>query len=315
MGSKLPREIKLEVLRKWLEGNSRDIIAFEVHIGTGTVSGIIKEFRTGDFDADLLREVALHLKNRGLTIQSFVPLVRLREVLEEMEWILGVIPEREDERAKQKEAKEGETYDYSGYDNYENELDQFVETKMESLIMSLEVYCYKDNLSAKQFFDCIHSMYLTAKKIDVPLEDFPSYIEQQAARIESVSRQIKNLELEKQVALEKYQTTEKLVEEFSLSRPMFDEIQRLKQELQQVTLDRDKYKFEMENERFWKRKNDEFEWSIPEPELEKANEELFYRTGPYKKQVINPKHLKEMVMDLYHRPSKYVDIIGKLMER
>ena len=143
-------------------------------IGTGTVSGIIKEFRTGDFDADLLREVALHLKNRGLTIQSFVPLVRLREVLEEMEWILGVIPEREDERAKQKEAKEGETYDYSGYDNYENELDQFVETKMESLIMSLEVCCYKDNLSAKQFFDCIHSMYLTAKKIDVPLEDFPS---------------------------------------------------------------------------------------------------------------------------------------------
>jgi hypothetical protein len=315
MGSKLPREIKLEVLRKWLEGNSRDIIAFEVRIGTGTVSGIIKEFRTGDFDADLLREVALHLKNRGLTIQSFVPLVRLREVLEEMEWILGVIPEREDERAKQKEAKEGETYDYSGYDNYENELDQFVETKMESLIMSLEVYCYKDNLSAKQFFDCIHSMYLTAKKIDVPLEDFPSYIEQQAARIESVSQQIKNLELEKQAALEKYQTTEKLVEEFSLSRPMFDEIQRLKQELQQVTLDRDKYKFEMENERFWKRKNDEFEWSIPEPELEKANEELFYRTGPYKKQVINPKHLKEMVMDLYHRPSKYVDIIGKLMER
>ena len=269
MGLKLPREIKLEVLRKWLEGNSRDIIAFEGRIGTGTVSGIIKEFRTGDFDADLLREVALHLKNRGLTIQSFVPLVRLREVLEEMEWILGVIPEREDERAKQKEAKEGETYDYSGYDNYENELDQFVETKMESLIMSLEVCCYKDNLSAKQFFDCIHSMYLTAKKIDVPLEDFPSYIEQQAARIESVSQQIKNLELEKQAALEKYQTTEKLVEEFSLSRPMFDEIQQSKQELQQVTLDRDKYKFEMENERFWKRKNDEFEWSIPEPELEK----------------------------------------------
>ena len=40
---------------------------------------------------------------------------------------------------------------------------------------------------------------------------------------------------------------------------MFDEIQQSKQELQQVTLDRDKYKFEMENERFWKRKNDEFE--------------------------------------------------------
>ena len=37
MGSKIPKPIKLEVIRKWLEGKSRNKIAKEVGIGTGTV--------------------------------------------------------------------------------------------------------------------------------------------------------------------------------------------------------------------------------------------------------------------------------------
>ena len=55
MGARIPREIILEVIRKWLQGKSRDQIA-NVGIGDGTVSAIIKEYRSGDFDADLLRE-------------------------------------------------------------------------------------------------------------------------------------------------------------------------------------------------------------------------------------------------------------------
>ena len=37
MGTKIPMEIRLEVIRKWLEGKSRDLIAREVNIGAGTV--------------------------------------------------------------------------------------------------------------------------------------------------------------------------------------------------------------------------------------------------------------------------------------
>ena len=48
-------------------------------------------------DADLLREVALNLKNSGLDIQSFAPLVRLREVLEQKEWLQGVRPGQQQE--------------------------------------------------------------------------------------------------------------------------------------------------------------------------------------------------------------------------
>ena len=66
MGARIPREIRLELIRTWLQGKSRDQSANEVGIGDGTVSSTIKENRSGDFDADLLREVALNLKNKWI---------------------------------------------------------------------------------------------------------------------------------------------------------------------------------------------------------------------------------------------------------
>jgi hypothetical protein len=312
MGGKIPREIRLQVIRKWLEGKSRDLIAYQVNIGAGTVSGIIKEFRRGDFDADLLREVALNLKDRGLDIQSFAPLVRLRHVLEEeMGWISRVTPGQGEEKERKEDYGDNNIGNYG----YDNEIDQFVEKKMESLIMSLEVFCYKENLSVKQFFDCIHSIYLTAQKFGVLLEDIPDHIKQQEARIKNLSEWIKYWESEEQAAYERCQTTKESLEEFLLSRPMFDVNQQLKQELEQITKERDKYKFELESERFWNKQKEQDRWSIYEYELDKANKDLCYRTGSYTGQVINPKYLKEMVMDVYHNPSKYTDIISKLMDR
>jgi hypothetical protein len=288
MGTKIPMEIRLEVIRNWLQGKTRDQIAYEVHIGAGTVSGIIKEYRSGDLDADLLREVALNLKNTGLDILSFAPLVRLRAILKEKEWILGVWPGQNKED--------------------DDELDQVPEKKMESLIMSIEVFCYKENLSVKQFFDCVHTMYLTAEKLDIPLESFPNHIEEQKAQIENLSEQIKYFELEKQIALDKSHTTEKKLEEFSMSRPIFDENQELKKKLEQVTKERDEYKTDLDHERVWNRKTLEHEWSILVPELDKANKDLDLN------QALTPKNLKEMVMNVYHYPSTNVDIIRELRE-
>ncbi len=90
MGSKIPRPVRLEVIRKWLQGQRRDQIANEIGIGAGTVSGIVKEYRKDDPEFDLLREVALNLKNRGMSIESFAALIRLREVLVEKEWLLDI---------------------------------------------------------------------------------------------------------------------------------------------------------------------------------------------------------------------------------
>jgi hypothetical protein len=95
---------------------------------------------------------------------------------------------------------------------------------------------------------------------------------------------------------------------------MFDANQQLKQELEQVTKERDKYKLDLQSERFWNKRAEQNTWSISQYEIDKINKDLGYRTGPYTEQVINPRYLKEIVMDVYHNPSKYTDIISKLME-
>ena len=57
MGLKIPREIRLQDIRKWLEGKTRDEIAGELEIGSGTVSEIVKEYRRGDWNAELFERL------------------------------------------------------------------------------------------------------------------------------------------------------------------------------------------------------------------------------------------------------------------
>ena len=58
--------------------------------------------------------------------------------------------------------------------------------------------------------------------------DIPDHKEQEA-RVKNLSEKIKYLESEEQATYERCQTTKKSLEEFLLSRPMFDANQQLKQ--------------------------------------------------------------------------------------
>ena len=59
--------IKQQVIKQWLQITSRDQIAKNNDIGAGTVRPIIKDAKQKDIpDIDLLREVALLLKNEDL---------------------------------------------------------------------------------------------------------------------------------------------------------------------------------------------------------------------------------------------------------
>ena len=88
-------------------------------------------------------------------------------------------------------------------------------------------------LSVKQFFDFIHSIYLTAEKLGILLVDIPDHIKEQQARVKNLSEWIKYWEAEEQATYERYQMTEKSLQEFLLSRSLFDDNQELKQKLEQ----------------------------------------------------------------------------------
>jgi hypothetical protein len=90
MGGKIPRPIRIQVIRAWLEGKSRDKIAQELEISTGVVSNIIQDFRKDDPQFDLLKEVAVKIKNQNMDVESFAPLVRIYEVLREKELLTGI---------------------------------------------------------------------------------------------------------------------------------------------------------------------------------------------------------------------------------
>jgi hypothetical protein len=79
MGGRIPQPVKMEVIRKWLRGYSRDEIAKDSGIGTGTVSGIIHQCRRDDADFDLLRAVAIELRDRGLQVKDYAPTVQIEE--------------------------------------------------------------------------------------------------------------------------------------------------------------------------------------------------------------------------------------------
>ncbi len=90
MGGRLPRPIRVQAIRLWLDGKSRDKIAEELEISAGAVSNIIEDSRGNDPQFDMLREVAVKIKNQNMDVESFAPLVRLYEVLKEKELLTGI---------------------------------------------------------------------------------------------------------------------------------------------------------------------------------------------------------------------------------
>ena len=90
MGERIPDPIRQQAIKEWLEGESRDKIANELKRSQGAVSGIIKEAGKDDPQFLLLREVAVQIKNLGIDIESFAPLVRLRAILRDKGLLTGI---------------------------------------------------------------------------------------------------------------------------------------------------------------------------------------------------------------------------------
>jgi hypothetical protein len=49
MGGRIPEQIRRDVVRKWLLGVKRDVIAKETNIGKGTLSEIISQYSSKGF--------------------------------------------------------------------------------------------------------------------------------------------------------------------------------------------------------------------------------------------------------------------------
>jgi hypothetical protein len=222
----------------------RNEIAKEEGIGAGTVSNIINECRQNDSEFDLLRQAAVKLKNQGESIESFAPLVRLREMLrrELLDKTTATVTAYREGKAR------GEDEDDVKMQQLREELE--LENKLESLLVALEVFCFKQNLSINDFVDVIHQLCRGANILGNPLENLPDYLKWLENTVFNLQEEIKEKSLEKQEALEDYDVTLELLEEYKANRPLFEENKKLREQLDKVRQQRDGYARELMGERF-----------------------------------------------------------------
>jgi len=216
MGGKIPQPIRLEVIRKWLKGDSRYEIAKNVGIGTGTVSGIIQQSRGEDPDFDLLRGVALELRDRGVQVKDFAPLLRLKSLVEEKEVQLE-IPQN---------------------DNLFTEFKKF-----EAMIVTLQVLCFKHGTPVNQFFKRVEELYLLYDKRGPSTKSFPDYLLKLEHDIENQKKELNRLRLETKKEVERQGATMNLLREYQVTKPLYE---ARKRELERVTKDRDSCREELD---------------------------------------------------------------------
>jgi hypothetical protein len=126
--------------------------------------------------------------------------------------------------------------------------------------------------------------------------------------------------LEKQEALEDYDITSEVLDEYTANRPLFETNQKLRAQLDKVTKERDTYRRELEDERIGKmvdKEVDSINMGISEEELDEANTKLGLsdcNCSTCMTKRLNPDKLQKVVMSIYHNPAEYIDIIKQLYE-
>jgi transcriptional regulator with XRE-family HTH domain len=188
MPAKIPKSIREQVIKQWLQGMSRDEIAKNNDIGAGTVTAIIKDAKQDIPDIDLLRQAALVLKKNEWDLSVFAPSVRLKNKLDKM----GVS-----------------------------------EDKIDSLIDNANTHCFKRGLTGEEYFNNVDKVCALSDNLEMPLDELPNYITQQELELEKVEKQTEDAKLKQRQVLQNYDVTIDELQEFIRDKPLIDHIKKL----------------------------------------------------------------------------------------
>ena len=147
MTIKVPDTIKTQVIKEWIQGISRDKIAQENNIGSGTVTGIIQQTKSDIPDIDLIRELSLKIKKENLDLNYFASSVRLKKILDRFE---------------------------------------LTEEKIEEFLEEMAIYCFKQQINQKEFILKIHKVSNLADNLEIPILDIPFWINQLTKQLDDI---------------------------------------------------------------------------------------------------------------------------------
>jgi hypothetical protein len=196
MEPKVPQSIKERIIKQWLRGIARDQIAEDNEIGAGTVSAIIKDTKQKDIpDIDLLREVALLLKNKDLDLVVLADSIRLKKKLDDMD---------------------------------------LSEDQIESLIETCNIHCFKRSLKAEEFVNIINKVVALSQSLGIPVEQLPHYITQEKLELEKVKGETEDAKEKQDQVLQYYNVTMNDLEEYKRNIPLIDYITQVKNQLKEA---------------------------------------------------------------------------------
>ena len=159
-------------------------------------------------------------------------------------------------------------------------------------------------------------MYSTADKLGISLDRFPAYITELKGRIDTLRKEIDQIEAKKQDALKDCNMTLELLQEYNANKPFIQRIRKLEQRLADKEEEIRKGKEELENERIFNEVEKLHAWKVSVDELNKAS--IGLGLSPLHNLDGNPSLsasiLKEWVMDVFNYPSKYVDVIRQIRD-
>ena len=191
-----------------------------------------------------------------------------------------------------------------------------MQNRLEALIVALEVFCFKGELSAEDFVSLITNMYNTADKLGVPLDRLPAHITELRDRIDALRGELDQLEAKKQDALKDCNMTLELLQEYNANKPFIQRMRELEQQLADKDEEIRKGKEELETEKLFDIVGEQITWRVSREELDEASIGLgLSRTynidnNPH----LEVRDLRKWVMDVFYHPNKYVNPLRQIRD-
>jgi len=269
-----PRQIKVQVLYQWIQGIARDKIADNNDIGRGTVTNIIKQFKTTVPDLDLMRETSLQIKKENIGIFSFAASIRLRRLLEDLE---------------------------------------ITEDQIESLLEEINIYCFKQQITPKDFVLKINEVSDLAMDLQTPIHKLPSFVNQLSSHKGKLEREIANKKQEYNQVIKENEKYVDELQEFRAKKHLLPKLNDLQQLLNSKinTLDLAiKESSDLAKENYQLKailaKDDILPYEFTE-----ANKKLDL-SGDNKP--LDKKEIAAIVYELYYYPSDHINIIKTMRQ-
>jgi hypothetical protein len=163
LGKRIPNEIKSKVLDQWLFGLPTNTIAICNGIGYGSVFRIMKLFKSKIPDLDVLRAVAVRIKQEGLSLNDVASGIRIKNFLEQM----------------------GSS-----------------EIEMERLLTEIDIHSFKTNPTFSNFVKEIHEIHRFASRLGISIHQVYDYVEDKKKELRTLQIELdkmKSLILEKKI--------------------------------------------------------------------------------------------------------------------